>query len=127
MQGVHPVLAAYDVTASLEFFGRLGFTELFRDVAVSPKYAAVRRDEVELHIQWAAADQWLPGIDRPAYRFLVSDVDALFGEFMTAGGLDTRSSHQSPWARPANTPWGTREFHIRDPGENSLQFYKAVT
>ena len=26
------------------------------------------------------------------------------------------------WAVPANTPWGTREFHVRDPGGNVLLF-----
>jgi catechol 2,3-dioxygenase-like lactoylglutathione lyase family enzyme len=124
LQGVHPVLAANDVSASIDFFGRLGFSEIFRDVSAGPKYAAVRRDDVELHIQWAASDQWVAGIDRPAYRFLVSDVDALFEEFTNAGGLSSQSGHRSPWARPAKTPWGTREFHVRDPGENSLQFYQ---
>ena len=49
---VHPVLMARDVLASLAFYERLGFAEVFRDDAESPRYAAVRRGAVELHLQW---------------------------------------------------------------------------
>lgn len=30
----------------------------------------------------------------------------------------------SPWAAPADTPWSTREFHLRDPAGISLQIYR---
>jgi Glyoxalase/Bleomycin resistance protein/Dioxygenase superfamily len=126
MQGVHPVLASNDVAKSVQFFQRLGFGEAFRDDPIEPKYAVMRRDNVELHVQWAASDQWSNTIDRPVYRFLVTDVDALYEEFVNAGCIDTESSDRSPWARPADTPWGTREFHIRDPGRNGLQFYRLA-
>ena len=117
---VHPVLAANDVMASVQFFSRLGFTLVFQDSTSAAKYAVVRRDGVELHIQWAAADQWAHHLDRPVYRFIVSDVDALYAEFAGAGGVDGQPGHISPWARPAETPWGTREFHIRDPGRTGF-------
>jgi catechol 2,3-dioxygenase-like lactoylglutathione lyase family enzyme len=123
---VHPVLASSDVETSIAFFGRLGFTLRFKDVPAGPKYAAVRRDEVELHIQWATPDQWVDGLDRPVFRFLVADVDALFEEFLKAGGIDADTGHRSPWAKPADTPWGTREFHVRDPAGNGLQFYRPL-
>ena len=124
LKSVHPVLAANDVAMSVRFFQRLGFEVTFRDAPIEAKYAVVRRDDVELHIQWAASDQWSDTMDRPVYRFLVTDVDALYEEFVNAGCIDTESSKRSPWARPADTPWGTREFHIRDPGQNGLQFYR---
>jgi predicted enzyme related to lactoylglutathione lyase len=127
LQSVNPVLASNDVTASVKFFSRLGFTLLFQDAPIEPKYAAVCRDGVELHIQWTAPEQWAHGTDRPVYRFRVSDVDALYAELVEAGGIDTESNHHSPWARPADTPWGTREFHLRDPGKNGLQFYCPLT
>lgn len=123
LQAVNPVLASTDVAASIAFYQRLGFTLTFEDAPADPKYAAVRRDDVELHLQWADSGQWAYPTDRPAYRFLVSDVDALYREFVASGGVSAQSSQGSPWSAPAETPWGTREFHVRDPGQNSLQFY----
>ena len=121
IDAAHPVLACRDVAASVRFYRSLGFALSFQDDAHAPRYAAVRRDGVELHLQWADAGQWRDGIDRPAYRFLVADVDALHGEF--AAALPPDAWH-GPWARPADAPWGTREFHLRDPGGNVLQFYR---
>jgi hypothetical protein len=88
----------------------------------------LRRDAVELHIQWAGLDQWAHPVERPAYRFMVSDVDAIYAEFVASGAVAAAapSSAGSPWAAPADTPWGTREFHLRDPGQNSLQFYRPL-
>lgn len=120
----HPVLAARDVAASVRFFELLGFTLSFLDHAQSPRYAVLRRNEVELHLQWSDPGQWIDGLDRPAYRFLVDDVDALHCAWTASGGVNADSSNHSPWAAPADTPWGTREFHLRDPAHNSLQFYR---
>jgi catechol 2,3-dioxygenase-like lactoylglutathione lyase family enzyme len=125
---VHPVLMARDVTVSLAFYARLGFAPAFLDDPASPRYAGVRRGLVELHLQWADPTQWAHAGDRPAYRFLTSDVDALHAELLAAGALGRGASESpaaaGPWATPADTPWGTREFHVRDPGGNVLQFYR---
>jgi catechol 2,3-dioxygenase-like lactoylglutathione lyase family enzyme len=126
LQAVHPVLAAKDVETSVRFFRDLGFELLFQDTPTMPKYAGVARDDVVLHLQWADPGQWAHPVDRPAYRFMVSDVDALYREFVDSGRIDAESSQGSPWAAPAETPWGTREFHLRDPGRNSLQFYQLL-
>jgi catechol 2,3-dioxygenase-like lactoylglutathione lyase family enzyme len=125
IQAVHPVLPAREVAESAAFFGRLGFQLAFVDDAAAPKYAALTRDGVEIHIQWADHSQWIEGLDRPAFRFLVSDPDALFSEF-SAAGVGGAASAASPYAVPADTPWGTREFHLRDPDGSSLQFYRPL-
>lgn len=122
ISAVHPVLAARDVNASLAFYSLLGFTATFIDDPARPRYAAVQRGTVELHLQWADAGQWAPGVDRPVVRFTTPDPDALYAEFRAAGAV-TRESSGGPYASPADTPWGTREFHLRDPGANGLQFY----
>jgi catechol 2,3-dioxygenase-like lactoylglutathione lyase family enzyme len=127
LQAIHPVLGARDVATSIQFFRGLGFTLTFQDSPTEPKYAALKRDNVELHIQWADAGQWAFPTDRPAYRFVVNDVDALYHEFVESGNVNARTGDGSPWAAPANTPWGTREFHLRDPGQNSLQFYSPLS
>ena len=123
LQAVHPVLGSSDVAASVAFFERLGFRELFRDSPSAPRYAAVGRDAVELHLQWHADAGRTDLGDRPVYRFLVDDVDALFAR-LGAASRPPEGGHRSPWAEPGDTPWGTREFHLRDPDGNGLQFYQ---
>lgn len=127
LESVHPVLMSNDVAVSVRFYGLLGFDLLFQDNSSNPKYAVLRRDAAELHIQWQDSQQWSYPIDRPSYRFKVSDVDALYRDFVGRGALAEQTSSDSPWARPGDTPWGTREFHLRDPGQNSLQFYRSRT
>jgi catechol 2,3-dioxygenase-like lactoylglutathione lyase family enzyme len=122
-QAVHPVLACHDVDDSIRFFRDLGFALLFQDAPETPKYAAVGRDRVEIHLQWADPGQWAYPTDRPAYRFQVDDVDALYREFVASGRIDPANGSGGPWAAPGDTPWGTREFHLHDPGQNVLQFY----
>ena len=114
-QAVHPVLAASNVEEMVRFYQCLGFAVVFQDAEINPKYVAVKREGVELHIQWADKEQSAYPIDRPAYRFVVSDVDEINQEFVKSGGIRLDTSQGSPWAWPKDTPWGTREFHLRDP------------
>jgi len=108
-----------DVAASLQFYERLGFELAFCDVPGNPRYAGIRRDGVELHLQWQDPAHWDNQDDRPNYRFVVEDVDALFEEFrakeVVGEGTEVR-----------DTAWGTREFHVRDPDINGLQFYRDL-
>lgn len=120
LTAVHPVLMARDIATSMRFYESLGFGLDFVDDPDQRRYAAVRRDAVELHLQWADAGQWADGVDRPAYRIVVDDVDALFREFVARG---VPPAGLSPWGRPGDTPWGTREFHLADPDGNELHFY----
>jgi catechol 2,3-dioxygenase-like lactoylglutathione lyase family enzyme len=120
---VVPVLMSRDVAAALDFNRRLGFVVEFQDAPAQPRYAGVARDGVALHLQWQDAAHWDNALDRPAYRFAVGDVDALYTDFQAAGALPALNA--SPYAKPADTPWGTREFHLHDPDRNSLQFFAA--
>ena len=126
LQAVHPVLAARDVAQLVQFYKCLGFTLVFQDAPTNPKYAGVQRDSVQLHIQWADEEQWAYPTDRPVFRFMVSDVDALYREFVESGAVGSASGQGSPWATPSDTPWGTREFHILDPSKNGLHFYRPL-
>jgi catechol 2,3-dioxygenase-like lactoylglutathione lyase family enzyme len=122
---VHPVLMARDVQRSVGFFVELSFVIAFVDNPDHPKYAALRRDDVEIHIQWNELPGAEHGQDRPVYRFLVRDVDALYREFSARAPSALASARTTPWHAPAHTPWGTREFHIHDPDGNGLQFYQS--
>ena len=116
LEAVHPVLMVRDVAASLQFYQLLGFVPAFRDSPDDPKYAGARRDDVELHFQWHDVADFASG-DRPTYRFVVPAVDELLEEFSAKNPSLDRTEVR-------DTPWGTREFHIRDPDGNGLQFYR---
>lgn len=123
LEAVHPVLMSSDPSRSTRFFAQLGFAVTFQDRSVSPRYVAISRDGVTLHLQWQDKAQWACTHDRPTYRFLVQDVDGLFETFRSAGAI---ARSRSPWAAPGDTPWGTREFHVLDPDGNGLQFYRPL-
>jgi catechol 2,3-dioxygenase-like lactoylglutathione lyase family enzyme len=118
LSAVHPVLMVRDVAAALNFYEQLGFRLAFRDSTDQPMYAGVRRDAVELHLQWHEATEWNYPNDRPTYRFVVEAVDELDAEFKKIATLD-----RTPIK---DTTWGTREFHVRDPDGNGLQFYRDL-
>ena len=126
LESVQPVLTSSDVAASIGFYELLGFKVVFRDRAADPKYVAVRRDGVELHLQWHDKSEWAHPGDRPTYRFPVQDVDGLFAELREKGAISAQPVGDSPWRVPGDTPWNTREFHVRDPDGNGLQFYRAL-
>ncbi len=109
-----------DLGASIRFYERLGFVRTFGGPPENPNYAAARRDGVELHLQWHDAKEWEYPNDRPTYRFLVADVDGLYREFREAGVVE---NIKPVW----ETTWGTREFHVRDPDGNGLQFYRPLS
>ena len=108
---VEPVLMVRDVSRALAFYAQLGFEEVFRDDDHTPMFAMVARDGACLAMQWHDYE----GVagDRPVLRFPTRDVDALSVEF---GGIVDRTG-------VTDTTWGTREFHVRDPDGNGLQFY----
>ncbi|MET8852275.1 VOC family protein [Amycolatopsis sp. NPDC004625] len=111
---VEPVLNVRDVAAATGFYARLGFVERFRDAPDAPRFVVLRRDDAVLVLQWHD----FAGIagDRPTVRFPVDDVDGLSDEF---GPLPDRTE-------VSDTPWGTREFHVRDADGNGLQFYRDL-
>ena len=124
LEAVHPVLMAKDVRESARFFERLGFQQTFVDDPSDPRYAAITRDGIELHLQWHDGAQWGHPIDLPTYRILVSDVDRLYEELRADPEVAELFDSSSPWATPRDTPWGTREFHVRDPSGNGIHLYK---
>lgn len=126
---VCPVLSVRDLGASVTFYTeRLGFEFAFGDRVGSPLldgrgapgYAGVRRDDVELHLQWQDDAEFTGGTVGPAMlRVRVADLDALFDEYAAKAVLHERT-------RMRETAWGTREFSIHDPDGNGLTFYRDL-
>jgi catechol 2,3-dioxygenase-like lactoylglutathione lyase family enzyme len=118
---VHPVLGARDVPATVEWYvSKLGFSLAFDDGGDPTRYAGLRRDDVELHLQWHDVESFAASDgDCPAYRFYVNDPDALFVELQSKGVL-------RPDAAVRDTTWGTREFALYDPNGMALFFYRDL-
>lgn len=117
LQEVQPVLPSQDVAAAIAFYvERLGFRLLFQDAANVPRYAVLRRDAVEVHLQWHDPAEWA-AVERPMLRIVVPEVDRLCDEYRTQGVF-----HEHTVLR--DTPWGTREFAFYDRDGNGLTFYR---
>lgn len=116
---VAPVLPARHVSALASFYcEKLGFEPAFIDPSTDqddPRYVGIRRDAIELHIQWHSAEEW-ETMTNPLLRFIVDDVDALHAEYRPNGVF-----HDGTALR--NTAWGTREFGFYDPDGNGLIFF----
>jgi catechol 2,3-dioxygenase-like lactoylglutathione lyase family enzyme len=119
LQAVNPVLPSKDVSVAIQFYvSRLGFSLQFQDSPDAPRYAALRRDSVEIHVQWHDPAEWA-AVERPMLRFIVSDVEALFDEYKDKGVFHERTAVR-------DTSWGTREFAFYDLDKNGLTFYRDL-
>lgn len=126
---VCPVIPVRDLGTAVAFYTeRLGFAFAFGDRVGAPLldgrgapgYAGVRRDGVELHLQWQGDGEFTKGTIGPALlRVHVADLDALFDEYAGMGVFHERT-------RVRETAWGTREFNVRDPDGNGLTFYRHI-
>lgn len=118
-QQVVPILDVRHVGNALHFYvERLGFEIDFRYDEDPDNYAGVRRDNVHLHMQWQDEEHFRRGTaGRLRIRLVVDDPEALCEEYRGRGVVDNSTQVR-------NTPWGTREFGIRDPDGNGLIFYR---
>lgn len=115
---IHPVLPVQNVLAALFFYvNKLGFEIAFADDPKNPKYAGVKRDHIEIHLQWHDAKEWEVTINTPMLRIVTQNVDALFDEYK---GKDV--FHKS--TKVKDTAWQTREFAFYDLYKNGLTFYQ---
>jgi hypothetical protein len=108
LECVQPVLMSRDVVSSIRFYEKLGFVLAGQDAPHDPKYARVRRDDVEIHLQWHDAKEWNYPNDRPTYRFVVRDVDGLYERFCESRALADATT-------VAETPWGLGNSTFENP------------
>ncbi len=118
-QKVVPVLIVRNVTDAVAFYtGKLGFVLRYADSPQNPNLAIVERDNVRMNLQRLETAEF-ESSERPELRFLVDDVDSLFGEYRTKDVFSSGTALN-------DTSWGTREFAFADPDGNGLFFYRYL-
>jgi catechol 2,3-dioxygenase-like lactoylglutathione lyase family enzyme len=113
---IQPILGTRDLAVAIRFYTeRLAFKLAFGDPAEPVGYVGLRRDSVELHLQF----QYEHEMSTARLRFVVDDPDALYAEYQ-----DKDVFHAG--TRLADTAWGTREFAFYDLDGNGLTFYRDL-
>lgn len=105
-----PVLPSADIVRDLRWYKeKLGFQAVFSD----QKYAAVRRENIWLHLQWHADSPDDPLLGGSVVRIFVENLKPLFEEFVDRGTV-------LPDDLKLGTPWRTNEFGVHDLNMNSI-------
>jgi catechol 2,3-dioxygenase-like lactoylglutathione lyase family enzyme len=122
MRRLFPVLPVRLMSESLRFYTQqLGFRVAFGEVSqAEPNYIGLRRDDVEIHLQFQFEEDFKKGTAGVAFiRIEVDDPDALYEEFRSRGVTALGKGI-------SDTSWGTREFGFRDPNGNGLTFQRDL-
>lgn len=120
LKQIHPVIPVRNVAESINYYvNKLGFVLAFKDHDLNPKYAGIRRDSIEIHLQWHNENDWIDGMDSSLLRIYVEEVDELFKELSSTSVFHSQTTMR-------DTAWGTREFGIYDTDKNGLIFYKDL-
>jgi catechol 2,3-dioxygenase-like lactoylglutathione lyase family enzyme len=119
MKGVAPILPSRDLSATAEFYSRLGFeqTGLWPD-----EYLIVMRGDVGLHFFFAPGTD--PASSIAGCYLYVEDADALFADFSRIG-LPSAGIPRLHGPVEA-TDYGLREFAVVDPDGNLLRIGSFV-
>lgn len=118
---VSAVVTVSDVGAALAFYrDRLGCSLQWQDDPAHPNYAIVFRGPLSLHLQPASRNAGAhAALGKSALYVWVDDAVALHAELASAGVAI---------AVPlCETPYGTREFALRDPDGNGLSFAENIS
>ena len=118
-KAVQPILPVNDIRLSLSYYiDKLGFTLAFIDSSEKPMYAGIRRDAIEIHLQWHQEENWKQ-MNASSLRFKIEYIDALFSEYKAQDVFHEQT-------RLRKTDWGTEEFAFYDPNMNGLTFYRDL-
>jgi catechol 2,3-dioxygenase-like lactoylglutathione lyase family enzyme len=127
---VCPILPVRDLRQALAYYERLGFKLAFGGPSSDPAdpggYAGVRRDGVEIHLQFQFEKDFKAGTaGQCMLRFIVDDPDALYEEYAAKGLLDKKGFVDKK-SQVRDTSWGTREFAFFDLNGNGLTFFRDL-
>lgn len=120
LKQIHPILPVKNVKKAVAYYvNNLGFKLAFIDSTDANGYAGVKRDDIEIHLQWHDAEEWEARVDRPMLRIYVDSIEDLFTEYSTKHVLHKNTSLKQ-------TPWRTKEFAFYDIYGNGLTFYRDI-
>lgn len=120
LKQIHPILPVKDVTKAVDYYiNKLGFRLAFTDTTSDKGYAGIKRDGIEIHLQWHDEQEWIIGLDRPMLRIYVENIEALYIEYKTQAIFHEQTSLKE-------TSWGTKEFAFYDIYGNGLTFYRDL-
>lgn len=120
LKQIHPVLPVKDVSKAVDYFiNKLGFKLAFTDATSDKVYAGVRRDAIEIHLQWHDEKEWISRLDGPMLRIYVENIDDLFEEYRSQNVFHNNTTLKT-------TSWGTKEFAFYDLYSNGLTFYRDL-
>ncbi len=110
--GIIPVLPSSDIKRDLEWYEKhTGFAYYFGDDG----YAGLRRDNLEIHLQYHHGNVEDPMPDGSVIKIFVKDIQPYFEEFLSRGTVPKDKLRM-------NTPWGTHEFGFYDLNKNAIFF-----
>jgi catechol 2,3-dioxygenase-like lactoylglutathione lyase family enzyme len=117
---IHPILPVKDVVEALAFYvKKLGFKIAFADDSKNPTYAGIRRDGIEIHLQWHAPIAWESGFNTPMLRIVTEHIENLYQEFLFRDVFQDEIKIKV-------TEWNTKEFAFFDIYNNGLTFYQNL-
>lgn len=110
-----------DLQRSLKFYEEtLGFSRRYEDDEI----VILQRDDVELFLQ--NYEDYHVAFNTQV-RVRVKDIAMLYQQYKNSGILGYRDDVTKPGITDLeDTPWGTREFTIRDWAGNALQFTESL-
>ena len=109
-----------DMSATVAFYEqKLGFTIAYQD----ENMAILQRGDAEIIIN----DFDDPHVaSQTSFRIQVSEVDTLYAEYQTQAIAPFELGEGAGLGRLTNTPWGTREFAVRDLAGVCIAFYQRT-
>jgi catechol 2,3-dioxygenase-like lactoylglutathione lyase family enzyme len=117
-----PTVRCGQMKSSVDFYTKvLDFTLAESDEDMKdPAFVVVRRAGDTLFLSSHAGD----GVFGQHVVIMTEDVDALFSKFLARGLVPPK--RDSPVHHgPIEQSWGTREFYVDDPDDNTLVFMQA--
>lgn len=111
-----PVLPSADIFRDIAWYGKYaGFECAFSD----KMYAGLKRDNLQIHLQWHADTPDDPLLGGSVIKIFVENVGLYFREFVERGTVKDDKLR-------LNTPWGTHEFGFYDLNNNAIFFVEDL-